>query len=280
MVSVGVRVFCAAFAIAAVWSFSSPQFAKADGITLYGTWGNNVRRYSSKKYKPAKPPKALFGKNAPPAFLGAKPSVAKSAKQHIRRKKYRKPVKLASGGPRPEIAAKKPEVVSFDSDMPAGSIVIDTSRRMLYYVLAPTGALAYPVAVGKRGFTWTGVEQVTKVVDWPDWIPPEEMRERKPSLPLKMTGGLKNPLGAKAIYLGDTLYRIHGTNNKWSIGQAASSGCFRMHNAHVVHLASLINESTTVYVLKRLPKGVVKDAKPKRKYKKRQRYKRRNRNSV
>jgi lipoprotein-anchoring transpeptidase ErfK/SrfK len=165
-----------------------------------------------------------------------------------------KPVALASGGARPDIVAKAPDVVPFANGYEPGSIVIDTASRRLYYTLSANEAYGYPIAVGKQGFTWTGVEKVSKIEDWPDWIPPAEMRQRMPSLPLRMTGGLKNPLGVKAIYLGATLYRIHGTNDAGSIGEAASSGCFRMHNEHVVHLAGLITAHTTVYVLKRLPK--------------------------
>ncbi len=161
---------------------------------------------------------------------------------------------LASGGARPEISAQAPQTVAFPNSYETGSIVIDTAGRRLYYTLSASEAYSYPVAVGKQGFTWTGVEKVSKIEDWPDWIPPAEMRARKPSLPLRMTGGLNNPLGVKAIYLGSTLYRIHGTNDAESIGEAASSGCFRMHNEHVVHLAGLVNANTTVYVLKRLPK--------------------------
>jgi len=162
---------------------------------------------------------------------------------------------LASGGERPEISAQAPQTAAFPNSYEPGSIVIDTAGRRLYYTLSASEAYSYPVAVGKQGFTWTGVEKVSKIEDWPDWIPPAEMRARKPSLPLRMTGGLKNPLGVKAIYLGSTLYRIHGTNDAESIGEAASSGCFRMHNEHVVHLAGLVNAHTTVYVLKRLAKG-------------------------
>jgi lipoprotein-anchoring transpeptidase ErfK/SrfK len=161
---------------------------------------------------------------------------------------------LASGGARPEISAQAPQTVAFPNSYESGSIVIDTAGRRLYYTLSASEAYSYPVAVGKQGFTWTGVEKVSKIEDWPDWIPPAEMRARKPSLPLRMTGGLNNPLGVKAIYLGSTLYRIHGTNDAESIGEAASSGCFRMHNEHVVHLAGLVNANTTVYVLKRLQK--------------------------
>jgi lipoprotein-anchoring transpeptidase ErfK/SrfK len=173
---------------------------------------------------------------------------------------FKPPVELADGGGRPEIAPKAPEVVAFNTDYEAGSVVIDTAGRRLYYTLSATDAYSYPIAVGKQGFTWTGTEKVSKIVDWPDWIPPKEMLARKPGLPLRMLGGIKNPLGVKAIYLGNTLYRIHGTNDAGSIGEAASSGCFRMHNAEVVHLASLVNASTTVHVLKRLPEGILVSA--------------------
>jgi lipoprotein-anchoring transpeptidase ErfK/SrfK len=166
-----------------------------------------------------------------------------------------KGVALASGGARPAIAPQAPQTVAFPNTYETGSVVIDTAGRRLYYTLSASEAYSYPVAVGKQGFTWTGVEKVSKIEDWPDWIPPAEMRARKPSLPLRMTGGLNNPLGVKAIYLGSTLYRIHGTNDAESIGEAASSGCFRMHNEHVVHLSGLVNANTTVYVLKRLPRG-------------------------
>ena len=245
--------------------------AEAQGLTVYGMWGSNTERRRSKspKFYKLKPPVQLL----PPAGLGAKPSVARS----LKRRRPAKPIAVAEGGARPDITPKQPKIVEFNGDFKPGDIVIDTSRRKLYLLLAPSGALAYPIAVGKRGFEWTGVEQVTHITDWPDWYPPEEMRERSPRLPLKMIGGLKNPLGAKAIYLGKTLYRIHGTNAKWTIGRASSSGCFRMHNSHVVHLARLINTTTTVHVLDRLPKGVVKDAKPGRKWKKRRTRSRRKR---
>ena len=101
--------------------------------------------------------------------------------------------------------------------------------------------------------TWSGSEAISRVADWPDWHPPEEMRERDPSLPEKMSGGIRNPLGAKALYLGKTLYRIHGTNDARSIGSAASSGCVRMLNGHVVDLASRVQVGTTVTVVRRLP---------------------------
>lgn len=258
----------ALFGAALAFIFATSSFApvsEAQGLTRYGMWGNNIKRRRSTSPKIYKlPPPKLFGD---PQMLGAQPRAARA----VIRKKRRKPVELAQGGARPDIKPKTPKTVTFNSDAyKPGDIVIDTKRRKLFLLLAQEGyALSYPIAVGKRGFTWTGVEQVSHIQDWPDWHPPEEMRERSPSLPKKMTGGIKNPLGAKAIYLGKTLYRIHGTNARWTIGRASSSGCFRMHNAHVVHLARLVDKTTTVHVLDRLPRGVVKDEVRKRKWKKR-----------
>jgi lipoprotein-anchoring transpeptidase ErfK/SrfK len=162
---------------------------------------------------------------------------------------------LLEGGSRPNIAPRAPQTTAFSNGFAPGSVIIDQQGRKLYYTLSAKSAYVYPIAVGKQGFTWTGVERVSRINDWPDWIPPAEMRQRKPGLPVRMTGGAKNPLGAKAIYLGNTLYRIHGTNEPSSIGSATSSGCIRMHNQDVVHLAGMVNTGTTVYVMKRLPKG-------------------------
>lgn len=207
----------------------SAATASAQGISMYGMWGNE-------------PPE----RQARPSYLGAPPVLKETA-----------PKALSSGGARPYIEPVGPAIASFPNAYPAGSVIIDTAGRKLYYTLSSSNAFVYPVAVGKQGFTWTGVERVSKVEDWPDWVPPAEMHQRKPGLPLRMTGGLSNPLGAKAIYLGNTLYRIHGTNDPKSIGSAASSGCIRMHNAQVVHLASMVNAQTMVYVVKRLPKGEI-----------------------
>lgn len=161
---------------------------------------------------------------------------------------------VASGGARPDVIAKAPPSVPFPSSFKPGSIVIDQSKKKLYYVLSDDEALRYDISVGREGFSWTGSEKVSRIADWPDWHPPAEMRERDPKLPKKMTGGIKNPLGAKAIYLGNTLYRIHGTNDPKSIGTAASSGCIRMYNGHVVHLSAMAGVGTTVHVVSRLPK--------------------------
>jgi lipoprotein-anchoring transpeptidase ErfK/SrfK len=158
-----------------------------------------------------------------------------------------------SGGQRPEIAPLAPARIAFASSYPAGSIVIDHKGRQLLLVQPRGEALRYPISVGREGFGWSGTEQISKVVDWPDWHPPADMRARDPRLPEHMSGGLKNPLGVKALYLGNTLYRIHGTNDPSSIGKAASSGCFRMLNGHVVDLASRVGMGTTVTVVRRLP---------------------------
>jgi lipoprotein-anchoring transpeptidase ErfK/SrfK len=157
-----------------------------------------------------------------------------------------------SGGNRPYIRAVAPPVVAFSGPYAPGSIVIDTSKRKLYYVLSSTSAYAYSIGVGRQGFSWTGKEKVSRIADWPDWYPPADMRKRKPDLPKRMLGGIRNPLGAKAIYLGNTLYRIHGTNEPKSIGRAESSGCFRMLNENVLHLASLVRAGTEVTVVRSL----------------------------
>jgi lipoprotein-anchoring transpeptidase ErfK/SrfK len=163
------------------------------------------------------------------------------------------------GGPRPSISPQAPGQVAF-SGYGAGSIVIDTAGRSLYYVTSSSSAYKYPISVGRDGFTWRGTQTVTSVQSWPDWRPPAEMRQRQPGLPEVMSGGVNNPLGAKALYLGSTLYRIHGTNDAKSIGYAASSGCFRMMNAHVLHLATLAGVGTTVHVLNSLPSNVASGA--------------------
>jgi lipoprotein-anchoring transpeptidase ErfK/SrfK len=157
------------------------------------------------------------------------------------------------GGGRPQIAGRAPPIVPFYTGEKPGTILIDNSKRRLYLVLDNDEAYEYPISVGRDGFTWTGTESISRVADWPDWHPPAEMRQRDPRLPEKMYGGIKNPLGVKALFLGNTLYRIHGTNDPKTIGYAASSGCFRMMNEHVVHLAALVNVGTTVKVMDEIP---------------------------
>lgn len=165
-----------------------------------------------------------------------------------------------NGGARPQIAPAAPPVVTFTGAYEVNSIVIDSGARALYYVLPGKRAYRYRIAVGREGFSWYGSERISRKQAWPDWHPPAEMRQRDPRLPEKMTGGVRNPLGAVALYLGSTLYRIHGTNDERSIGGAGSSGCFRMLNANAVHLASVASVGTRVRVLRRLPANVASAA--------------------
>ena len=158
-----------------------------------------------------------------------------------------------SGGDRPEITPLEPKAIAFPSQYPVGSIVIDTKGRQLLLITSETEALHYPISVGREGFTWTGKETISRKSAWPDWNPPDEMRARDWRLPERMSGGVKNPLGAMALYLGSSLYRIHGTNDPKSIGRAASSGCFRMLNGHIIDLSNRVELGVTVQVIRSLP---------------------------
>ena len=164
---------------------------------------------------------------------------------------------VAAGGARPEIAPVAPELVTFKSNYEAGVLIVDTGDRKLFRVNGDGTAYAYPIGVGREGFSWQGEEQVSRIAEWPDWYPPAERRQRRPELPEKMLGGVLNPLGARAIYLGNTLYRIHGTDAPKTVGRAESSGCIRMLNEHVVHLASLVKIGDRVIVTPDLDPNVV-----------------------
>jgi lipoprotein-anchoring transpeptidase ErfK/SrfK len=141
------------------------------------------------------------------------------------------------------------QLVSYRTQAAAGTIVIDTANTFLYYVLGDGMAVRYAIGVGRDGFTWAGSETVTRKAEWPDWTPPQEMIARQPYLPRWMAGGEGNPLGARAIYLGNTVYRIHGTNMPETIGQKVSSGCIRMLNADVIDLYSRVGIGTKILVL-------------------------------
>ena len=146
-----------------------------------------------------------------------------------------------------------PQIVSYRSNHKRGTIVIDTQSKFLYLVLGNGEAKRYGVGVGKQGFEWTGTEKITRKKEWPSWTPPQSMIERERAkgriLPAFMPGGPENPLGARALYLGNTLYRIHGTNAPWSIGQAMSSGCIRMRNEDVSDLYEHARIGATVHVI-------------------------------
>jgi lipoprotein-anchoring transpeptidase ErfK/SrfK len=141
------------------------------------------------------------------------------------------------------------QTVSYDGPQAAGTIVIDTPSKFLYLVQPGGKALRYGIGVGRPGFEWAGVKSVSQKREWPDWRPPAEMLRRRPDLPRYMTGGPDNPLGARALYLGSSLYRIHGTNEPHTIGQAVSSGCIRMTNDDVIDLYNRVTVGAKVVVI-------------------------------
>ena len=144
--------------------------------------------------------------------------------------------------------------VALDTNEAPGTIIIDTGNTALYYVIGPGRAIRYGVGVGREGFTWSGVQAITRKAEWPDWHPPAQMIARQPYLPRFMAGGPGNPLGARAMYLGSSEYRIHGTNDPSTIGKFVSSGCIRLTNEDVSDLFSRVNVGTKVVVM---PKNAV-----------------------
>jgi lipoprotein-anchoring transpeptidase ErfK/SrfK len=139
--------------------------------------------------------------------------------------------------------------VAYSGKEAPGTIVIDTPNKFLYLVESNGRAIRYGVGVGRPGFTWAGVHSISAKKEWPDWVPPDEMLQRQPGLPHFMAGGPNNPLGARAMYLGSTLYRIHGSNEPWTIGHNVSSGCIRLRNADVIDLYGRVKVGTKVVVL-------------------------------
>ncbi|MGH6794900.1 MAG: L,D-transpeptidase [Methylocella sp.] len=147
-------------------------------------------------------------------------------------------------------AAPPRELVAYTGRYAPGTIVISTEERRLYYILPGNRAVKYGIGVGRPGFEWSGTRKVATKREWPSWTPPSQMLRRRPDLPRFMPGGPENPLGARAIYLGGTLYRIHGSNESQTIGQAVSSGCIRMTNADVIDLYDRVKVGTRVVVLR------------------------------
>jgi lipoprotein-anchoring transpeptidase ErfK/SrfK len=141
------------------------------------------------------------------------------------------------------------QVVDYDGKHSAGTIVVDTPNKFLYLVQGNGKAMRYGIGVGRPGFTWSGIKTISAKKEWPEWTPPAEMITRRPDLPRHMEGGPQNPLGARAMYLGSTLYRIHGSNEPWTIGTNVSSGCIRMRNEDVIDLYGRVNVGTKVVVI-------------------------------
>lgn len=158
---------------------------------------------------------------------------------------------IMGGGPNFFGSAANPiprTTVMYPGRYAPGTIIINTAERRLYLVLGDGQALRYGIGVGRDGFRWGGTHRITAKKEWPSWTPPAQMLRRRPDLPRHMAGGIENPLGARAMYLGSTLYRIHGSNEPETIGQAVSSGCFRMTNEDVVDLYNRVSVGATVIV--------------------------------
>jgi lipoprotein-anchoring transpeptidase ErfK/SrfK len=151
---------------------------------------------------------------------------------------------------RPQASVPARERVTYDGPFPPGTIVVNTEERRLYFILPDHQAIKYGVGVGRPGFAWSGTKVITLKREWPPWAPPPQMLRRRPDLPHHMPGGPENPLGARAMYLGTSLYRIHGSNEPQTIGQAVSSGCIRMTNEDVIDLYNRVKVGTHVVVLR------------------------------
>ena len=141
-----------------------------------------------------------------------------------------------------------PAEISYKTDEKPGTIIINTRKKYLYVVQQGGKAKRFGIGVGRQGFRWRGEEKVSRKAEWPAWHPPAEMREREPHLPVRMEGGEDNPLGARALYLGNTLYRIHGTHQPWTIGESVSSGCIRLRNEDVISLYDMVQVGAKVIV--------------------------------
>ncbi len=213
------------------------------------------RGYSYGPWEAVRPPGDVNGRPLPPGPGGQPYDYGNNGG----------PVESAPSGPglaalppdyQPEIGRPKElplqfrrQMVDYPSREPAGTIIIDTPNTYLYLVLGGGKAMRYGIGVGREGFTWTGREKISRMSEWPDWHPPKEMIDRQPYLPRFMAGGESNPLGARALYLGNTLYRIHGTNQPSTIGSFVSSGCIRLINGDIEDLYGRVTVGTKVVVL-------------------------------
>ncbi len=156
------------------------------------------------------------------------------------------------------------QIVSYNGREAAGTVIVDTPNTYLYYVLGNGQAVRYGIGVGREGFTWSGTEKISRKTEWPDWYPPADMIARQPYLPRFVAGGESNPLGARALYLGNTAYRIHGTNAPSTIGGRVSSGCIRLLNEDVIDLYNRVNTGTRVVVLPDNRRGIATTQAPSR----------------
>jgi lipoprotein-anchoring transpeptidase ErfK/SrfK len=185
------------------------------------------------------------------AFVVAGPARASTDLQTVQfdplTMRVMKPARVATQ--EQEIPSIPREVVDYTGPYAPGTVVVDTNERRLYLVMDGGLAIRYGIGVARPGFEWAGVHKISQMREWPDWTPPQEMKQRQPGLPDHVAGGIENPLGARAMYLGSSLYRIHGSNDPRSIGQAMSSGCIRMLNEDAVDLYDRVKVGTQVVVL-------------------------------
>src|ERR1700737_3659465 len=231
-----------------ILSPDDPRYGRPDGPppVIYSDRGNGDNRVPGEDNRALRPPEASGAPGGvtgsvqqPPVGADGKPMVLSALPPDEQPEVA--PAQLRPNPPRQE--------VTFPPKEPAGTLIVDTPNTYLYYVLGGGRAIRYGVRVGRDGFTWTGVQKISRKAEWPDWIPPTEMIERQPYLPRFMAGGPGNPLGARAMYLGATVYRIHGTNQPSTIGKFVSSGCIGMLNEDVSDLFDRVKVGTRVVVL-------------------------------
>ncbi|HEY2212585.1 MAG TPA: L,D-transpeptidase family protein [Bradyrhizobium sp.] len=230
-----------------ILSPDDPRYGRPDGPppVIYSDRGNGDNRVPGEDNRALRPPgaigapSAVTGSAEPPMGADGKPTVLSALP----------PDEQPEVGPAQLAPNLRRQEVTFPTKEPAGTLIVDTPHTYLYYVLGGGRAIRYGVRVGRDGFTWTGVQKISRKAEWPDWHPPTEMIERQPYLPRFMAGGPGNPLGARAMYLGSTVYRIHGTNQPSTIGKFVSSGCIGMLNEDVSDLFDRVKVGTRVVVL-------------------------------
>jgi lipoprotein-anchoring transpeptidase ErfK/SrfK len=236
-----------------------PGFVTPDGRPPYG--------HQLESIPPAAVPPAVARTEPdvirPPGAIGNGPNAAPQAVPPAAAAALPPEDRPETGQPKELPENLRKQLVDYPTPEPAGTVIVDTPNTYLYLVLGSGKAIRYGVRVGRDGFTWTGVERISKMSEWPDWHPPAEMIERQPYLPRFMAGGNGNPLGARAMYLGKTLYRIHGTNQPSTIGHYVSSGCVGMLNEDVEDLFSRVQVGTRVVVLPgRAPDAIANSGNP------------------
>ena len=243
-----------------ILSPDDPRYGRPDGPpqVIYSDRGRSAPGQDDNRG--LRPPEAVGGNG--PATGSVQPNVGSDGRPMLL--SALPPEEQPEAGPAQLAPNLRRQEVSLATKEPAGTLIVDTPNTYLYYVLGGGRAIRYGVRVGRDGFTWTGVQKITRKAEWPDWHPPTEMIERQPYLPRFMAGGPGNPLGARAMYLGSTVYRIHGTNQPSTIGKFVSSGCIGMLNEDVSDLFDRVKVGTRVVVLPggTPPPGVTASAAP------------------